>query len=43
MTLNIPPFKEGRKQLPSEEIQRGRHIASLRIHVEYLEEISHFQ
>ena len=34
VTLNIPPFMEGRKQLPPEEIQRGRHIASLRIHVE---------
>ena len=29
--LNIPPFMEGRKQLP---VQEGRHIASVRIHVE---------
>lgn len=32
--LNIPPFLEGRKQLPAEEIERGRRIAALRIHVE---------
>ena len=32
--LNIPPFMEGRAHLPSEEVQRGRKIASLRIHVE---------
>ena len=32
--LNIPPFMEGRKQLPAEEVERGRGIASLRIHVE---------
>ncbi len=32
--LNIPPFLEGRQQLPSEEVQRGRQIASVRIHVE---------
>lgn len=32
--LNIPPFLEGRLQLPSEEVQRGRQIASLCIHVE---------
>ena len=32
--LNIPPFMEGRKQMSAEDIQRGRHIASLRIHVE---------
>ena len=32
--LNIPPFLQGRKQLPSEEVQKGRKIASLRIHVE---------
>ena len=32
--LNIPPFLEGRQQLPPEEVQAGRHIASLRIHVE---------
>ena len=30
----IPPFLEGRQQLPPEEVQAGRHIASLRIHVE---------
>ena len=32
--LNIPPFMQGRKQLSEADIQRGRHIASLRIHVE---------
>ena len=32
--LNIPPFLEGRQQLPVEEVQKGRKIASLRIHVE---------
>ena len=32
--LNLPPFMEGRHQLPADEIQRGRSIASLRIHVE---------
>ena len=32
--LNIPPFMEGRRQLPAQEIQVGRTIASLRIHVE---------
>ena len=32
--LNIPLFLEGRTELPPEEIQTGRKIASLRIHVE---------
>ena len=32
--LNIPPFMEGRDRLPSEEVQRGRKISALRIHVE---------
>ena len=32
--LNIPPFMEGRDQLPSEEVKQGRQIASVRIHVE---------
>ena len=32
--LNIPPFLDGRQQLPYEEIEAGRKIASLRIHVE---------
>ena len=32
--LNIPPFLEGRPQLSQEDIQKTRHIASLRIHVE---------
>lgn len=31
---NMPPFMEGRKQLPVEEVVEGRRIASLRIHVE---------
>ena len=33
--LNIPPFMEGRKQLPAMEVQEGRHITSVRIHVEH--------
>ena len=32
--LNIPPFLEGRSQLPVEEVEEGRKIASIRIHVE---------
>ena len=32
--LNIPPFMEGRQQLPASEVQEGRRIASVRIHVE---------
>ena len=32
--LNIPPFLEGQKQLPAEEVKKGRQIASVRIHVE---------
>lgn len=32
--LNIPPFLDGRQQLPADEVKRGRQIASLRIHVE---------
>ena len=32
--LNIPPFLEGRSQLPSIEVEGGRTIASVRIHVE---------
>ena len=32
--LNIPPFLEGRPQLPQDDIRKTRHIASLRIHVE---------
>ena len=32
--LNIPPFMEGRQQLPREEVEKGRCIASVRIHVE---------
>ena len=32
--LNIPPFLEGRQQLPTQEIESGQKIASLRIHVE---------
>ena len=32
--LNIPPFMEGRPQMSASEIQSGRSIASLRIHVE---------
>ena len=32
--LNLPPFMEGRSQLPAQEVQEGRTIAHLRIHVE---------
>ena len=32
--LNIPPFLEGQHQLPLQEVDKGRKIASLRIHVE---------
>ena len=32
--LNIPPFLEGRVQLPPEVVMKGRRISSLRIHVE---------
>ena len=32
--LNIPPFMEGRKQLPASEVREGRKITSVRIHVE---------
>ena len=36
VSLNIPPFMEGHKQLPAEDIFRGRQRASLRIHVEHV-------
>ena len=32
--LNMPPFMEGRSQLPEREVQEGRRIASVRIHME---------
>lgn len=32
--LNIPPFMDGRAQLPADEVLEGRKIASLRVHVE---------
>ena len=32
--LNTPPFMENRSQFPAGEVQYGREIASLRIHVE---------
>ncbi len=34
LTLNLLPFMEGRDQLLVAEVQRGRSISSLRIHVE---------
>ena len=34
VNLNIPPFLGGQDQLPAEEVQQGRMIASQRIHVE---------
>ena len=34
VTLNIPLFMEGRKQLPASEVSEGRKIASVMIHVE---------
>ena len=33
--LNIPPFLEGRKQLPAKEVEKGRKIASVCIHIEW--------
>ena len=33
-SLNLPPFMEGRKQLPADEVEEGQKVASLRIHVE---------
>ena len=32
--LNMPPFLDGRSQLPANEVNTGRKIASLRVHVE---------
>ena len=32
--LNLPPFMEGKSQLPSKQVSEGRKISSLRIHVE---------
>ena len=34
VNLNIPPFLEGREQLPADKVKHGPSIASLRIHVE---------
>ena len=34
VSLNISPFMEGRQQLNGSEVQEGRQIASLRVHVE---------
>ena len=34
--LNIPPFLDGRQQLPPEEVQAGRQIASVWILVEHI-------
>ena len=33
MELNIPPFLDGQKQLPSSKVQEVRTITSLQIHV----------
>ena len=33
VSLNIPPFMEGRTQLPASEVKIGHKIASLRIHM----------
>ena len=32
--LNLPPFMEGRSQLPASQVQEGCKIASLQIHME---------
>jgi len=32
--LNIPPFLNERKQLPSGEVEQGRKVAAVHIHVE---------
>ena len=43
VSLNMPPFMEGRAQLPTDEVSRGRKIASLRVHVERaIGRIKHF-
>ena len=34
VALNIPPFLDGKEQLTTSEVQQGRSIASIRIHVE---------
>lgn len=42
--LNLPPFMEGRGQLSAVDVQEGRSIASLRIHVERaIGRIKHFK
>ena len=35
VSLNVPPFLDGKQQLSSNEVQQGRSIASLHIHVEH--------
>ncbi|XP_070560942.1 uncharacterized protein [Ptychodera flava] len=43
-TLNIPPFTRGKTQLSQKEIERGRQISYLRIHVERaIERIKRFR
>ena len=32
--LNLPPFLDGKTQLPAAEVKQGRSIASLHVHVE---------
>ena len=34
LNLHVPPFMEGRSQLPASEVKSGRTIASLCVHVE---------
>ncbi len=43
VSLNIPPFMRGKKQLPEKDLVTTRRIASLRIHVEReMERIKNF-
>ena len=43
VSLNIPPFMRGKKQLPEKDLVTTRRIASLRIHVEHeMERIKNF-
>ena len=36
VALNVPPFLDGKQQLSTNEVQQGRSIAFLRIHVEHV-------
>ena len=34
MKLDVPPFTKGKKQLSKKEVEKGKQIARVRIHVE---------